>query len=176
MIDLPSVSLQLQVTQGINPVNELTFNSPPTFPLRGRIKRSIIWRASSATESEFCPGVFSTTIPYKTFYCLCIFKKIHTFSRLKKIKYIRRFNLGKNVSDNEVKAAFKDGVLNLTIPKQEEVKAEETKIAIEWLLQWALILNFIGAPLKIVIFWFVSWMIRVKKCIFRGAHYINNVS
>ena len=46
-------------------------------------------------------------------------------------KYIRRFNLGKNVSDNEVKAAFKDGLLNLTIPKQEVVKAEETKIAIE---------------------------------------------
>ena len=43
-------------------------------------------------------------------------------------KYIRRFNLGKNVSDNEVKAAFKDGVLNLTIPKQEEVKAEEKPV------------------------------------------------
>jgi HSP20 family protein len=45
-------------------------------------------------------------------------------------KYIRRFNLGKNVSDSDVKATFKDGILNLDIPKQEIIEEEATRIAI----------------------------------------------
>lgn len=46
-------------------------------------------------------------------------------------KYIRRFNLGKNVSDNDVKASFKDGLLKLKIPKHKAVETETKKIAIK---------------------------------------------
>lgn len=45
-------------------------------------------------------------------------------------KYIRRFNLGKNISDRDVKAAFKDGILNLNIPKQEIIEEEASRITI----------------------------------------------
>lgn len=40
-------------------------------------------------------------------------------------KYMRRFALGPGVNDDNVSARFEDGVLHLTIPKQEE--AQEKK-------------------------------------------------
>ena len=46
-------------------------------------------------------------------------------------KYMRRFDLGKDVNENEIRASFKDGVLKLDIPKHETTREEATKIAIE---------------------------------------------
>jgi len=44
-------------------------------------------------------------------------------------KYVRTIRLGKDVDDSSVKANYKDGVLELELPKVEEVKPK--KIAIE---------------------------------------------
>lgn len=44
-------------------------------------------------------------------------------------KYVRTIRLGKDVDDSNVKANYKDGVLELELPKVEEVKPK--KIAIE---------------------------------------------
>ena len=45
-------------------------------------------------------------------------------------KQIRRFNLGRQVSDNDVKASFKNGVLRLQVPKTKPVDAACKKIAV----------------------------------------------
>ena len=45
-------------------------------------------------------------------------------------KQIRRFNLGRQVSDNDVKASFKNGVLRLKVPKSKPVDAACKKIAV----------------------------------------------
>ena len=45
-------------------------------------------------------------------------------------KQIRRFNLGRQVSDNDVKASFKNGVLRLQVPKSKPVDAACKKIAV----------------------------------------------
>ena len=44
-------------------------------------------------------------------------------------KYVRSIRLGKDVDENNVKASYKDGVLELKLPKVEEVKPK--KIAID---------------------------------------------
>jgi len=44
-------------------------------------------------------------------------------------KYVRSIRLGKDVDENNVKASYKDGILELELPKVEEVKPK--KIAIE---------------------------------------------
>jgi len=44
-------------------------------------------------------------------------------------KYVRSIRLGKDVDENSVKANYKDGVLELELPKVEEVKPK--KIAID---------------------------------------------
>ncbi|MEE8056845.1 MAG: Hsp20/alpha crystallin family protein [Pseudomonadales bacterium] len=45
-------------------------------------------------------------------------------------KFIRSFNLGQNIEQSDIKASFKDGLLNLTIPKvkEEVVKARQIDI------------------------------------------------
>ena len=44
--------------------------------------------------------------------------------------FSRSFELTSNIIENKIKATFKDGVLNITIPKAEEVKSAIKKIAI----------------------------------------------
>ena len=45
-------------------------------------------------------------------------------------KYVRRFGLGADVSDDRVEAHFKDGVLSLRIPKAEPSRGESRVIKI----------------------------------------------
>jgi HSP20 family protein len=44
-------------------------------------------------------------------------------------KYVRSLRLGTEVNDKDIKAAYKDGVLEITVPKAEAVKPK--KIAVE---------------------------------------------
>jgi len=43
-------------------------------------------------------------------------------------KYVRSIRLGKDVDANNVKASYKDGVLDLELPKVEEVKPKKISI------------------------------------------------
>jgi HSP20 family protein len=43
----------------------------------------------------------------------------------------RSFTLGVPVKATEIKAAYKDGVLEITIPKAEEVKPKKVEVAVE---------------------------------------------
>lgn len=43
-------------------------------------------------------------------------------------KYVRSIRLGKDVDANNVKASYKDGVLELVLPKVEEVKPKKISI------------------------------------------------
>lgn len=43
----------------------------------------------------------------------------------------RSFTLGVPVKAGEIKAAYKDGVLEITIPKAEEVKPKKVEVAVE---------------------------------------------
>lgn len=45
-------------------------------------------------------------------------------------KFMRSFNLGDDVSEEEIDASFKDGVLTLKVPKREEVIPERKRIEI----------------------------------------------
>ncbi|GMG87702.1 Hsp20/alpha crystallin family protein [Biformimicrobium ophioploci] len=45
--------------------------------------------------------------------------------------YLRRFDVGDDVSDSDIKAEFKDGVLTLTAPKKEPSERPATKIEIK---------------------------------------------
>lgn len=45
-------------------------------------------------------------------------------------KYLRRFNLGDNVHEEDIKAAFNDGILKLTAPKALEEQAKQRQITI----------------------------------------------
>ena len=45
-------------------------------------------------------------------------------------KYVRNIRLGKDVDDSNVKANYKDGVLELELPKVEEVKPKKIEIAV----------------------------------------------
>ncbi len=44
--------------------------------------------------------------------------------------YSRSFNVGKGLSENDIKGEFKDGVLKLTIPKASEVEPQTKRIQI----------------------------------------------
>ena len=44
-------------------------------------------------------------------------------------KYVRSLRLGTEVNDRDIKAAYKDGILEITVPKAEAVKPK--KIAVE---------------------------------------------
>ena len=46
-------------------------------------------------------------------------------------KYLRSFNLGSDVHEEDIKASFKDGVLKLQAPKLVEKPAERRRIAID---------------------------------------------
>jgi HSP20 family protein len=46
-------------------------------------------------------------------------------------KYLRSFNLGSDVHEEDIKATFKDGVLKLQAPKLVEKPAERRRIAID---------------------------------------------
>ena len=46
-------------------------------------------------------------------------------------KYVRAIRLGKDVDENNVKASYKDGVLELDIPKVEEVKPKKISIDVD---------------------------------------------
>lgn len=46
-------------------------------------------------------------------------------------KYLRRFALGPGVDENQVAARFEDGVLHLSVPKQNPHTAEKRTIAIQ---------------------------------------------
>ncbi|MEA1888950.1 MAG: Hsp20/alpha crystallin family protein [Pseudomonadota bacterium] len=43
-------------------------------------------------------------------------------------KYVRSIRLGKDVDENQVKASYKDGILELVLPKVEEVKPKKISI------------------------------------------------
>ena len=42
--------------------------------------------------------------------------------------YTRNFTLPENMDTDHIKASFKDGVLELTLPKREEIKPREIKV------------------------------------------------
>ena len=46
-------------------------------------------------------------------------------------KYMRSFNLGADVHENDIKASFKDGVLKLQAPKLTEKAVERRRISID---------------------------------------------
>jgi HSP20 family protein len=43
-------------------------------------------------------------------------------------KYIRSLRLGKDIDDKKVKANYRDGILELVLPKQEEVKPKKISV------------------------------------------------
>ena len=43
-------------------------------------------------------------------------------------KYVRSLRLGKEVDEKKVKANYKDGILELTLPKSEEVKPKKINV------------------------------------------------
>ena len=45
--------------------------------------------------------------------------------------FIRSFTLPNNVKTNDIKAEYKNGILNLTIPKTEEAKPKELEIQVK---------------------------------------------
>jgi HSP20 family protein len=45
-------------------------------------------------------------------------------------KFIRRFSLSHNVDTARIKATYKDGVLEIKIPKREEVAAKPVKVEV----------------------------------------------
>ena len=56
-------------------------------------------------------------------------KKFHRIERSYG-KYYRSFNLPEQIKEDKIKAEFKDGQLNVTIPKAEEVKPKEIDIKV----------------------------------------------
>jgi|VirMetMinimDraft_7_1064189.scaffolds.fasta_scaffold35342_3 HSP20 family protein len=45
-------------------------------------------------------------------------------------KYMRSFNLGPNIKEADIKAKFKNGILNLTVPQAEEAVVEAKRIEV----------------------------------------------
>ena len=56
-------------------------------------------------------------------------KKYHRIERSYG-KYYRSFNLPEQIKEDKIKAEFKDGQLNVTIPKADEVKPKEIDIKV----------------------------------------------
>lgn len=50
------------------------------------------------------------------------------YSEIGRKRYYREFNLGEGIALDGVTASFENGVLTVTLPKTEEVKAREIKI------------------------------------------------
>ncbi len=50
------------------------------------------------------------------------------YSEIRRQTYARRFNLGGGVETGNIEAQFENGVLGITIPKTESIKAREIKI------------------------------------------------
>lgn len=46
-------------------------------------------------------------------------------------RFQRSFNIGVPVKSNKVKASYKDGVLEITIPKSEEVRPKKVDVTVE---------------------------------------------
>ena len=46
-------------------------------------------------------------------------------------KYMRSFNLGQDVREEDIKASFKDGVLKLEAPKEKPVQPERRRIEVD---------------------------------------------
>jgi len=59
-------------------------------------------------------------------------EKSENFHRVERSygSFTRNFTLPSTVNVDEVKAEFKDGVLRVTLPKREEVKAREIQVAV----------------------------------------------
>ena len=57
-------------------------------------------------------------------------KKFHRVER-KYGSFTRSFTLPDNVDENEIKATFKDGILNLRIQKTEEAKPKAIEVNVE---------------------------------------------
>jgi len=55
-------------------------------------------------------------------------EKFLVYSEIGKKRYYREFNLGDGIDTESVTAQFEDGVLTITLPKTEKVKAREIKI------------------------------------------------
>lgn len=45
-------------------------------------------------------------------------------------KYYRSFNIPKEIKEDKIEAEFKDGQLNITIPKADEVKPKEIEVKV----------------------------------------------
>ena len=54
-------------------------------------------------------------------------EKLH-YDELQYGKYTRRFTVPKDVLAEKIEAAFKDGLLTVTVPKAEKKKAQEIKV------------------------------------------------
>jgi HSP20 family protein len=50
------------------------------------------------------------------------------FSEISRKSYLRRFNLGNGINIDKILAQFEDGVLTITLPKTDEVKAKTIQI------------------------------------------------
>ncbi len=46
-------------------------------------------------------------------------------------RFQRSFTIGVPVKSNEVKAAYRDGILEITIPKSEEIKPKKVDVSVE---------------------------------------------
>jgi HSP20 family protein len=57
-------------------------------------------------------------------------KQVHRIERTYG-QYQRSLNLGKNVDAEKIRANYKDGVLELTVPKAEEVKPKTVDVNVE---------------------------------------------
>jgi len=57
-------------------------------------------------------------------------KKIHRIERFYG-RFLRSFTLPENVDESKIKATFKDGILNLQIPKTAQVKPKTTEVKVE---------------------------------------------
>ncbi len=60
-------------------------------------------------------------------------EKLENYHRVERNygSFTRTFTLPSTVKMDEVKAEFKDGVLRVTLPKREEVKAREIQVAVK---------------------------------------------
>ena len=45
-------------------------------------------------------------------------------------KYVRSLRLGKEIDEKKVKASYKDGILELVLPKSEEVKPKKISVSV----------------------------------------------
>ena len=46
-------------------------------------------------------------------------------------KYVRSLRLGKEIDEKNVKASYKDGILELVLPKSEEVKPKKISVSVK---------------------------------------------